>query len=220
MAFSRPTTARPASGHERWQHFQIYCSAAGADRGSCIYIFNSPSGSGIPLRRWVMAIPVIGGMPWFLDNLACVGRGDNHAPPAAGSWQLAAAGRLGQQMRLTRCYSILSVPPWAWEFAWLHCGWQKKGIPGPGCAPGFRHGLFLLLLVCSCVMQPTTGRPMPYTCDFSQLIYSAPMAMGHPGIGVGGCFSHAKLPNGPPGESALGATPTTTTTPPEPRRQQ
>ena len=59
--------------------------------GAAAYtFFNSPSGSGIPLRRWVMSIPVIGGMPWFLDNLACVGRGDNHAPPAAqaaGNWQ-------------------------------------------------------------------------------------------------------------------------------------
>ena len=143
--------------------------------GAAAYIFfNSPSGSGIPLRRWMMAVPVIGGIPLFLDNLACVGRGDNHAPPAAG--------RLGQQMRLTRCYSIPRVPPWAWEFAWLHRGWQKKGIPGSGCAPGFRHGLFLLLFVCSCVMQPTTGRPMPYTCCFSKLICLAPMAMGHPGI--------------------------------------
>ena len=90
MTFSRRTTARPASGHGRWQNFKIYCSAAGAgaDRGSYtyIYILNSPSGSGIPLRRWVMAIPVIGGMPLFLDNLACVGRGDRRQLATGSSW--------------------------------------------------------------------------------------------------------------------------------------
>ena len=90
MMFSRRTTARPASGHGRWQNFKIYCSAAGAgaDRGSYtyIYILNSPSGSGIPLRRWVMAIPVIGGMPLFLDNLACVGRGDRRQLATGSSW--------------------------------------------------------------------------------------------------------------------------------------